>query len=44
VYELDESGVNTPDYDDLEAVRLTRGSLAAPERYLRAIDAGDEES
>jgi predicted ATPase len=44
IYEFDESGVGTPDYDDLEAVRLTRGFLAAPERYLRAIDAGDEES
>lgn len=45
VYELDDSGIATPDYDDLEAVRLTRGFLAAPERYLRAIDAnaaGDE--
>jgi predicted ATPase len=24
-------------YDDLEAVRLTRGFLDAPERYLRAV-------
>lgn len=39
VYELDESGITTPEYDDLEAVRLTRGFLTAPERYLRAINA-----
>ncbi len=39
VYELDNDGVSTPDYDELEAVRLTRGFLAAPERYLRALDA-----
>ena len=38
VYELDGSGVATPDYDDLQAVSLTRGFLAAPERYLRALD------
>ena len=29
-------------YDDLDAVRLTRGFLEAPERYLRAaLDADD---
>ena len=39
VYELDDSGIATPDYDDLEAVRLTRGFMAAPGRYLRAIGA-----
>ncbi|HEY4825311.1 MAG TPA: AAA family ATPase, partial [Solirubrobacteraceae bacterium] len=44
IYEFDESGIGTPDYDDLEAVRLTRGFLATPERYLRAIEAGDEDS
>ena len=38
VYELNGSGVTTPDYDDLQAVSLTRGFLAAPERYLRALD------
>jgi predicted ATPase len=38
VYELDASGVTTPDYDDLQAVSLTRGFLAAPERYLMALD------
>jgi len=37
VYELDESGVTTPAYDELQAVRLTRGFLEAPERYLRAL-------
>jgi predicted ATPase len=44
VYELDQDGVDTPDYDDLQAVRLTRGFLAAPERFLRALDAeaGDD--
>jgi predicted ATPase len=46
VYELDESGIATPAYDELQAVRLTRGFLEAPERYLRAMGAeageGDE--
>jgi predicted ATPase len=37
IYELDESGARLTDYDDLDAVRLTRGFLAAPDRYLRAI-------
>lgn len=36
-YELDDDGVHRRDYDDLEAVRLTRGFLDAPERYLRAV-------
>jgi predicted ATPase len=36
IYELDDDGIARRDYDDLEAVRLTRGFLAAPERYLRA--------
>src|SRR5262249_11866920 len=35
-YELDEDGVHERAYDDLDAVRLTRGFLEAPERYLRA--------
>ena len=39
VYELDEDGVSAPGYDDLQAVRLTRGFLEAPERYLRALEA-----
>jgi predicted ATPase len=38
VYEFDGSGVTTPGYDDLQAVSLTRGFLAAPERYLMALD------
>jgi predicted ATPase len=46
VYELDASGVTTPDYDDLQAVSLTRGFLAAPERYLMAlgIDAPEDDA
>jgi len=36
VYELSSDGVAETAYDDLEAVRLTRGFLDAPERYLRA--------
>jgi predicted ATPase len=41
VFELDDSGVGSPAYDDLNAVRLTRGFLAAPERYLRALEADE---
>lgn len=37
LYELDDEGIHTPEYDDLEAVRLTRAFLEAPERYLRAV-------
>jgi len=37
IYELDDDGINPAAYDDLEAVRLTRAFLDAPERYLRAI-------
>jgi predicted ATPase len=36
VYELGPDGVVACAYDDLDAVRLTRGFLDAPERYLRA--------
>jgi predicted ATPase len=36
IYELDDDGIAPRSYDDLDAVRLTRGFLAAPERYLRA--------
>jgi predicted ATPase len=36
VYELGADGVVPTAYDDLDAVRLTRGFLDAPERYLRA--------
>jgi predicted ATPase len=43
VYELDQDGVDTPDYDDLQAVRLIRGFLAAPERYLRALETEAED-
>jgi predicted ATPase len=37
IYELDEHGARETAYDDLDAVRLTRGFLDAPERYLRAV-------
>ncbi len=45
LYELDEGGIAPCDYDDLEAVRLTRGFLDAPARYIRAAleDPGEEE-
>jgi predicted ATPase len=36
IYELDEDGVAERGYDELDAVRLTRGFLEAPERYVRA--------
>lgn len=36
IYELTESGVAPCDYDDLDTVRLMRGFLDAPDRYLRA--------
>ena len=36
IYELDERGVAPCAYDDLDTVRLMRGFLEAPERYLRA--------
>ncbi len=36
IYELDEDGFRECAYDDLDAVRLTRGFLGDPERYLRA--------
>ena len=36
IYELDETGVRESAYDELDAVRFTRGFLDAPERYLRA--------
>jgi predicted ATPase len=37
IYELDEAGAQRVEYDDVGVVRLTRGFLDAPERYLRAI-------
>jgi predicted ATPase len=43
VYELDERGVSEPAYDDLQAVRVTRGFLEAPERYLRALEGDSSE-
>ena len=36
IYELDERGLAACAYDDLDTVRLMRGFLDAPERYLRA--------
>jgi predicted ATPase len=41
LYELDDRGVSPCEYDDVEAVRLTRGFLEAPERFIRAA-LGDE--
>jgi len=37
IYELDEDGINSAVYDDLQAVRQMRGFLDAPDRYLRQI-------
>lgn len=36
IYELDEVGVSQCAYDDLDTVRLIRGFMEAPDRYLRA--------
>jgi predicted ATPase len=36
IYECDEHGLAPCAYDDLDAVRLTRSFLEAPERFLRA--------
>ncbi len=36
IYELDATGATPTAYDDVEAVRLTRAFLAAPERFIRA--------
>jgi predicted ATPase len=36
IYELSDDGIASCAYDDLDAVRLTRGFLDDPERYLRA--------
>ena len=41
IYEFDTDGVTTPEYDDLQAVSLTRGFLAAPERYLLELRSGE---
>jgi predicted ATPase len=43
IYELDETGVSSPDYDDLQAVTLMRGFLNAPDRYLRQLTTSDED-
>ena len=37
IYELSDDGLDAVDYDDLEAVRLTRAFLDAPERFLREL-------
>ncbi len=37
IYELDDDGINRTEYDELQAVRLMRGFLEAPERYLRQL-------
>ncbi|MCW2958206.1 MAG: transporter, ATP-binding protein [Solirubrobacterales bacterium] len=42
IYELGEDTVTERTFDDLEAVRLLRGFLDAPERYLRAALDPDE--
>jgi predicted ATPase len=36
IYELDDAGLAPCAYDDLDAVRFTRGFLDAPERFIRA--------
>jgi len=36
LYELDEAGLARCAYDDLDAVRFTRGFLDAPDRFIRA--------
>jgi predicted ATPase len=36
IYELDEAGVSERVWEELEAVRLTRAFLEAPERFVRA--------
>lgn len=42
IYELDDRGLATCDYDDLETVRLTRGFLDAPERFIHAALEGPD--
>jgi predicted ATPase len=42
IYELDESGINSPAYEDLQAVKQMRGFLDAPDRYLRQISSDPE--
>ena len=42
IYELDDTGFAECGYDELDAVRLTRGFLAEPDRYVRAALAAME--
>jgi predicted ATPase len=42
IYELDEAGIDTAGYDDLQAVRQMRGFLDAPDRYIRQITVDSE--
>ena len=37
IYELDEDGIAQVDFEHADAVRLTRGFLEAPDRYLRHL-------
>lgn len=37
IYELDGDGITACPYDELETVRLTRGFLDAPARYISAV-------
>jgi predicted ATPase len=37
IYELDDGGINSVAYDDVQAVRQMRGFLDAPDQYLRQI-------
>jgi len=43
ILSFDEAPVRAVDFQDLEAVRLVRGFLNAPERYLRGVWGGDAE-
>lgn len=36
VYELDDRGISPCEYDDLDTVRLIRGFLDAPSRFVHA--------
>jgi predicted ATPase len=42
IYELDETGISTVEYDDLQAVQQMRGFLNAPDRYLRQLAISDD--
>ncbi len=43
IYELDADGIALRAYDDVETVRLTRGFLDAPDRFIRAALASPDE-